>query len=38
MNLQRGINLKSIAEKLGGASGAESKVKKIINLNRKRFL
>jgi 26S proteasome regulatory subunit T6 len=25
MNLQRGINLKSIAEKLGGASGAESK-------------
>lgn len=27
MNLMRGINLKAIAEKMGGASGAESKVK-----------
>jgi len=26
MNLMRGINLKAIAEKMGGASGAESKV------------
>jgi len=25
----RGINLKAIAEKMGGASGAESKVNKI---------
>ena len=32
MNLTRGINLRKIAEKMSGASGAESKVN---NINQK---
>jgi hypothetical protein len=30
MNLMRGIDLKKIAEKMGGASGAESKVNYLL--------